>query len=125
MVDVQGQSNFETLVRVHNARIVAAIAKLLRAEREPPLLGVFLIALADAMRGSSDGAVRIAGALGKQRHRLGYREDTLLLELELARRALAELMTDLRVPAHQRLRDVTDACALEAAAQLRAIEATR
>jgi hypothetical protein len=122
---VAGQSDLETLVRVHNARIVAAIAQRLRAQREPPLLGVFLIALADAMRGNSDGAMRIAGALGKQRHRIGYAEDTLLLELELARRALAELMTDLHVPAHERLRHVTNACALEATAQFRAIEATR
>jgi hypothetical protein len=117
MVDVHGQANLETLVRVHNARMVGAIAQRLRVEREPPMLGVFLIALADAMRGDSVGAVRIAGALGKQRRRAGHDVNALLLEFELARRALADLMTNLHVPAHARLRDVTVACAREAAAQ--------
>lgn len=123
MVDVRGPSNLETLVRVHNARIVTAITKRLTRDREPPMLGVFVIALADAMRGSSEGAVRIAGALGKQRHHAGFGVDAVLLEFELTRRALAEIMADLHVPAHDRLREVTRACTLEAAAQFRALEA--
>ena len=120
MMDVAAQSSLETLVRVHNARIVAAITARLRADRDPPLLDVYLIELADAMRGSSDGAMRIATALGKHRHRFGYSVDALLLELELARRALAQLMTGLHLPAHERLREVTRACSREAAAQFRA-----
>jgi hypothetical protein len=114
-------SDLDAIVRVHNARLVMSIAERipnLPSTREPPLLGVYLIALADAMRGTSDRAVHIAGALGKQRRRAGYDAEMVELELELARRALAEIMTDLGLPAHERLREVTRACALEATTRL-------
>ncbi len=117
----------ETIIRAHNTRIVMAIAERLHAarpaatlprDREPPLLGVYLIALADATRGSSDGAIRIAGALGKQRRGLGYGPDVLSLELELAHKALVELMTVRAGPELERLTSVTQACKREALARL-------
>ncbi len=117
----------ETIVRSHNARIVMTIVERLRAtarpmwlprDREPPLLGVYIIALADALQGSSDGAIRLAGALGKQRRRLGYDPDMLELELELARKTLAQLVTER--PTLARLTDVSRECKREALARLSA-----
>jgi hypothetical protein len=118
----------ETIVRAHNTRIVMAIAERLHTvtsasnlprDREPPLLGIYLIALADAVHGSSDSgsAVRIAGALGKQRRRLGYDPNALSLELELAHSALVGLMTDRTGPALERLASATRACKREALAR--------
>jgi hypothetical protein len=110
----------ETIVRTHNTRIVMAIAERLHLprDREPPLLGVYLIALADAARGSSDSALRLAGALGKQRRGLGYGPDALSHELELAHSAILELMIERAGPAFERLTSVTRACKREALARL-------